>query len=268
VEEAVTEPPQLYGSPRIEIAWTLGPLLIVFLLFLVVIRIVVVVRGASAPPPGDLLVRVVAHQWWWRFDYPDLGVTTADELHVPLSTPQDPQTVYLRLESADVAHSFWVPRLAGKTDVIPGRVNTMSFQPTEAGVFHGQCAEYCGMEHAGMLIRVVVEPLADFRRWIAAQRRPAVEDPTQEAGRQLFFSLTCFNCHTIRGTLAEGTFGPDLTHLMSRQTLASGVILNDREHLTEWLKNPQAVKPGCYMPDLDLTDKEVETLVNYLETLR
>lgn len=266
-DDPAAEPPQLYGSRRIEIAWTVGPLLIVFVLFLVVIRTVTAV--APEPLPSNAVdVRVLAHQWWWQFDYPRLGVHTANELHVPVSTPENPLSVRLKLESADVVHSFWVPRLGGKTDVIPGRVNHMAFEPTEVGVYHGRCAEYCGMQHAGMLIRVVVESPEDFQRWVANQQLPAREDPRQEAGRTLFFSRTCFNCHTIRGTLAQGTVGPDLTHVMSRATLAAGVIPNDPEHLEAWLKDPQAIKPGCKMPRLNLSNSEVTSLAGYLETLQ
>jgi cytochrome c oxidase subunit 2 len=189
-------------------------------------------------------------------------------MHVPVSSPGDPQSVLLQLESADVVHSFWVAQLAGKTDLIPGRVNTMSFVPTKVGVYHGQCSEYCGMGHSMMLILVIVESPEEFQRWCVDQARPAVEDPSQAEGAHLFFSKTCFNCHQIRGTLAHGSVGPDLTHLMSRQTIGAGAAANNHNDLTAWVTNPQAIKPGCRMPDLKLSSRDVGKLVSYLETLR
>jgi len=261
------EAPQVYGSNRLELAWTVLPLLIVFVIFLVVTRTVVSMRSAP-PPSGTLLVRVIGHQWWWDFEYPGYHFPTANEMHVPVSTPQRPQAVLLQLESADVVHSFWVAQLAGKTDLIPGRVNTMSFVPAKVGVYHGQCSEYCGMGHSMMLILVIVEPQEDFQRWCAEQAKPAVQDPAQAQGAHLFFSKTCFNCHQIRGTLAAGNVGPDLTHLMSRQTIGAGAAANTPQNLTAWVSNPQAVKPGCHMPDLKLGPRDVRSLVSYLETLR
>ena len=261
------EAPQIYGSNRLELAWTILPLLIVFVIFLVVTRTVVSMRSEPSPS-GSLLVRVIGHQWWWTFDYPRYHFPTANEMHVPVSTGAEPQSVFLQLESADVVHSFWVPQLAGKTDLIPGRVNTMSFVPTKVGVYHGQCSAYCGMEHAMMLILVIVESPEDFQRWCADQAKPAVEDPAQAEGAHLFFSKTCFNCHQIRGTLAHGNVGPDLTHLMSRQTIGAGAAANTPDNLTAWVSNPQAIKPGCRMPDLKLKPRDVEAIVSYLETLR
>ncbi len=261
------EAPQIYGSNRLELAWTILPLLIVFVIFLVVTRTVVSMRS-EPPPSGTLLVRVIGHQWWWAFEYPRQHFTTANEMHVPVSKPADPRPVNLQLESADVVHSFWVPQLAGKTDLIPGRVNTMSFVPTKVGVYHGQCSEYCGMEHALMLILVIVESKEDFQRWCANQEKPAVEDPSQAEGADLFFSKTCANCHRIRGTFAHGGVGPDLTHLMSRQTIGAGAAANTPDNLTAWVRNPQAIKPGCRMPDLKLKPREVRSLASYLETLR
>ena len=161
-----------------------------------------------------------------------------------------------------------MPQLAGKTDLIPGRVNSMSFVPTKLGVYEGQCAEYCGTQHSLMLIRVIVESPQDFRRWCTQQAKPAVEDPSQAEGAALFFARTCYNCHQIRGTSAAGSVGPDLTHLMSRQTIGAGAAANDHKSLTAWVGNPQAVKPGCLMPDLKLTPHDLAALVSYLETLR
>ncbi len=265
--QANSEPPQLYGSAPIETAWTVGPILIVFVLALVIVRTVVEARQAD-PQTGAMTVRVIGHQWWWEYVYPDQSVVTANEMHVPVSSPNARRPIHLRLESADVIHSFWAPRLAGKTDMIPGHPNDMWFEATQPGVFHGQCAEYCGSQHANMLIRVVAESPAEFEQWLAAQRNPAVDTPAVAAGREVFFTRTCSNCHAIRGTSATGTVGPDLTHLMSRQTIAAAEIPNDRKNLAAWLADPGAMKPSCRMPDLKLSPAQIDSLVSYLETLR
>lgn len=267
-----SEPPQVYGSNPIEIAWTIAPIAVLFVLFLVVTRTELVVRAAPPPPrAGDnsLFVTVVGHQWWWeyRYDFFDgepLGFTTANELHVP-------DNVYLRLESADVCHSFWVPRLAGKTDLIPGRTNHTEFRATQPGLFVGQCAEYCGTQHAYMLLRVQVEPPAEFRKWLADQRRPANPPPAENdearAGEAVFLRQSCVNCHRIRGTPADGNFGPDLTHLMSRKTLAAGATDNTPEQLRAWIADPQKIKSGCLMPAFGLSENDIDLVVAYLRTL-
>ena len=264
-----TEPPQIYGSKPIELAWTVGPALTVFVLFLVVVRVVAEVRR-DGPPPGDALqVTVIGHQWWWeyvydRYDGQELGIRTANELHVPVGRP-----VYLTLESADVIHSFWVPHLAGKTDVISGHTNRMWFQAQNDGLFLGQCAEYCGTQHAGMLLRVIAEPSETFQGWLDGQKKPSLKPVTEKdkEGQAVFLSHGCMNCHTIRGTPAQGTFGPDLTHLKSRQTLASGLVSNDLNQLNAWVRDPQTIKPGCTMPNMQLNDSQVRLIAAYLNTL-
>ena len=260
------EPPQVYGSNPIEFAWTTVPVLIVLVLFLVTVRTIYTVQE-PARPPGALNVRVIAHQWWWEFRYPG-GIVTANELHVPLSDPKAPTPTFLDLESADVAHSFWVPRLAGKTDVIPNKKNSMWIDPHVAGTYLGQCAEYCGTEHGLMLLRVIVEPRADFDRWVLAQKEPPAMDASAVHGRQVFESTACVNCHTIRGTAADGRFGPDLTHLMARETIGAGVAMNSRDHLKIWVSDPNVMKPGVLMPAMNLGDKDLDDLVAYLATLR
>ena len=260
------EPPQVYGSNQIELAWTVIPIIIVFVLSLVTARTIAEVQNA-VPPPKALKVTVVGHQWWWEIRYPDLGIVTANELHVPVSDAAQPRPTFLKLESADVAHSFWVPQLAGKTDVIPNRDNSMWIDPMTPGTYLGNCAEYCGTQHARMLIRVIVHPTGDFENWVAAQKATVLDDAQVKAGRDVFFSTSCVNCHTINGTEAHGKFGPDLTHLMSRQTLGSGAVLNTPEKMRAWVRNPQNLKPGCYMPDMQLTDEEMDQLVRYLLTL-
>jgi len=261
------EPPQVYGSDRIELAWTVLPVLVVVVLSLVTARTIYAIQGA-AQPPGALEVTVVGHQWWWEIRYPALGITTANELHVPVATGADGAPTWIDLESADVAHSFWVPRLAGKTDLIPNRRNRMWIAPREPGLYVGQCAEFCGTQHAHMLLRVVAHPRADFDRWVAAERAPAAIDPAAAAGRRVFETTACINCHTVRGTVATGRFGPDLTHLASRQTLAAGAAALDAVSLRAWLEDPDRVKPGALMPAMQLDAADLDRLVEYLLTLR
>jgi cytochrome c oxidase subunit 2 len=275
------EPPQVYGSLPIEIAWTAAPALIVFLLILLVARTEYEVRVDPAHPPEGskpLYVTVVGHQWWWEYRYygkyyEDSNKAaplfiTANELHVPASDERVPRPVYLTLLSADVAHSYWVPRLAGKTDLIPGRTNQMWFQGNEPGLYFGQCAEYCGTQHANMLLRVYVDPLPQFEAWRANEKKEAVVDAAGAAGRKVFLAQACLNCHRIRGTRAKGTFGPDLTHLGARDTLAAGMVPNTRRELHRWLRDPQQTKPGCRMPAMKLSESQIDQLVNYLRTLR
>jgi cytochrome c oxidase subunit 2 len=260
------EPPQVYGSNQIEIAWTVIPILIVFVLTMSTARVTSAVQDLRAPADA-VKVTVVGHQWWWEFRYPQLGIVSANELHVPLSTKTQPKYTFLTLESADVAHSFWVPQLAGKTDVIPNRTNKMWINASEPGVYLGNCAEYCGTQHANMLIRVIVESQQDFEKWIAAQQPEALGAPAAP-GQAIFQSLSCINCHTVRGTPADGKFGPDLTHLMSRQTLASGMTGNNAANLRDWVKDPQRLKPGSLMPDMQLDDRQLDQVVAYLSSLK
>ncbi len=274
------EPPQVYGSKPIEIAWTAAPLLIVMIIVLVSARTLWDVSvDPPKPQPGDnsLFVTVIGRQWWWEYRYDQyngrpLGFITANELHIPASEAGKPRAVYLSLNSADVYHSFWVPRLAGKVAVIPGRTNPLWFQTTETGLFTGQCAEYCGTQHANMLIRVVVDPPQDFQRWLDNEAQDAVDDraPAVRDGKTVFLSQSCVNCHRVRGTTAKGSYAPDLTHLMSRQTLASGMITNDPEgkNLRDWIADPQKIKPGCLMPSFGLKRTQLESIVSYLRTLR
>lgn len=264
-DDGETEPPQLYGSQPIELAWTVAPLMIVLVLALVVIRSVIELRG-KPPLENAERVRVVGHQWWWEFEYPEHDFTTANELVIPVSDETESRPIHLQLESADVIHSFWVPRLAGKTDLVPGRTNEMWIEASQAGTFFGQCAEYCGTQHAKMLIRVSAVTPAEFEAWALSQRKAAVSD-TASVGRDRFMDLACANCHTIRGTFAAGKFGPDLTHLMSRETIAAGILPNDRQHLTRWIKDPNLDKSGCRMPDMRLSDTEVKNIVDYMMTL-
>ena len=261
------EPPQIYGSNQLEFAWTVIPIVTVFVLFLATARTIYDVQGA-VPPADALNATVVGHQWWWEIRYPDLGIVTANEMHVPVSEPNQRRPTFLKLESVDVAHSFWVPQLAGKTDVIPNRENRMWIEPTQPGTYVGNCAEYCGMQHAHMMLRVIVHNAEDFTKWVAEQKQPPADDPQARSGRELFLSTSCINCHTVRGTQAAGTFGPDLTHLMSRETLGAGTVPNTAEKLRDWVRDPQTIKEGCNMPDMQLTDTELNQIVAYLLTLK
>ena len=245
--DARREPPQVYGSTQIEIAWTVVPFLIVVVLFLVTARYIYAIERRAAPA-GALEVTVVGNQWWWEIRYPGLGIVTANELHVPVSDPASPTPTFLTLQSADVVHSFWVPQLAGKMDVIPNKTNRMWIDPRTPGTYVGQCAEFCGLQHTWMLLLVVVHPRDEFDRWVAAQRAPVREDPAVWAGSQLFLSLSCINCHTVRGTPANGVFGPDLTHLMSRRTIAAGAASNTPDTLRAWVDDPASIKPGPSCP--------------------
>lgn len=266
-EDAGREPAQIYGSGPIELAWTLVPAILVVVLFLATAHSIFALQK-EVPPPGWRKVEVIGHQWWWEFRYPEAGVTTANELHLPVSTQEERNPVFLALESADVIHSFWVPRLAGKQDAIPAKRNGLWLEPLEPGIYVGQCAEFCGTQHAGMLLRVIVHPPGEFERWLEAQRAPAVADPAVADGRALFESTACINCHRVAGTAADGTFGPDLTHLMSRSTIAAGVARNDRESLRRWVMDPDHFKPGALMPAMQLGEQELDRVVAYLATLR
>jgi cytochrome c oxidase subunit 2 len=262
-----TEPPQVYGSYEVELAWTIVPILIVVALFLATARVIASVQHPPKPP-GALDVVVVGHQYWWEYRYPGFDVVTANELHVPVSDPAHPTPTFLTLLSADTDHSFWVPRLAGKTDLIPNHPNSMWIDPHETGLYLGQCAQYCGTQHAKMLLRVYVDSHEDFDRWIEAQRRPAEATDAAARGRQIFESTACVNCHAVRGTPAAGRFGPDLTHFMSRETLASGAAPNTPENLRLWIRDPDALKPGSRMPAMQLGDDDVNAVAAYLESLR
>jgi cytochrome c oxidase subunit II len=261
------EPPQVYGSNQVELAWTVIPILIVVALFMATARVIADIQKAY-PSANSTEVVAIGHQFWWEYRYPGLGVVTANELHVPVSDPDHPTPTFIKLLSADTDHSFWVPRLAGKTDLIPNHPNRMWIDPHETGLYLGQCAQYCGTQHAKMLLRVYVQSRNEFERWIREQRRPAVTSDTVSQGRQIFETTACINCHAIAGTVANGRFGPDLTHLMSRDTIAAGAAINTPENLRLWIRNPNAIKPGSLMPAMELNDQELDALAAYLETLR
>jgi len=305
-----TEPPQVFGSTQIELSWTIIPVLIIVVLFLTTARVLFDLQDAPEPKTA-LDVTVVGHQFWWEFRYPQYNVVTANELHVPVSSSAAPRPTYMKLTSADVIHSFWVPMLAGKTDLLPNRVNEMWMDPQKPGVYEGQCAQFCGAQHAKMLLRVYVDTPEQFKQWIANQQRTQPElnlrEPSAEsapgagnaalvqvaanrtppnsgstrgmgddepleisprAGQYVFEHQACISCHTVAGTIATGRYGPDLTHMMSRDTIAAGAAPNTKDELLKWVTDPNQIKPGSLMPAMHLSDRQNEQITAYLMTLK
>jgi cytochrome c oxidase subunit 2 len=258
----VEEPQPFFGNRKLEIIWTVGPILIIIWLF------VLTARGMrqSDPPANqkpDLIV--TGHQWWWEVRYPQTGVVTANEIHIPVG-----RKWLVRLESADVIHDFWVPALARKMQMIPGQTNHIWLEADAPGTYDGTCAEYCGAGHSWMRISVIAESPAVFDAWLHEQENPAAIPATDSAqtGLKTFQTMTCINCHSIRGVSVAANAAPDLTHLADRTILGAGVLSNTETNLFRWLKNPQDFKPGCLMPNLKLTDAQVGALTSYLETLK
>jgi cytochrome c oxidase subunit II len=262
-----SEPAQIYGSTQVELAWTVIPVLIVTVLFLTTARVIANVQNAVRPSSA-IEVTVIGHQYWWEYRYPNLGVVTTNELHVPVSDPARPTPTFLTLLSADTDHSFWVPRLAGKTDLIPNHPNHMWIDPHETGIYLGQCSQYCGVQHAKMLLRVYVQSRDEFDRWIKEQAQPATTSEAASNGRRIFEATACVDCHVVAGSVAKGRFGPDLTHLMSRDTIASGAAPNTPENLRRWIRDPNLMKPGCLMPAMGLSDSDLSAVTAYMESLR
>lgn len=240
---------------------------IVVLVALFIVSNLYVLQKTDAPARGatKLSVTVIGHQWWWEVRYADAGVVTANEIHIPARTP-----VEVVGTSADVIHSFWVPELNRKIDLIPGRRNRVELYAEHPGRFRGQCAEFCGLQHAHMAFEVVAEPAAGYERWLAAEAEPAspASGAAAREGEQLFMENACASCHTVAGTTAAGTIGPDLTHLASRRTLAADTVPNDPAELRRWISHPQDVKPGNRMPGLQLSDSQFDAIAAYLEGLR
>jgi cytochrome c oxidase subunit II len=261
-------PAQIFGSDRAEIVWTVFPVLIVLFLAIMSAKLILSATATAAAEvagPGDADLIVVGHQWWWEVRYPKSGVVTANEIHIPIG-----RKFLVRVDSADVIHSFWVPQLAPKMDMVPGQHNFVFLQADESGVYDGACSEYCGDQHAWMRFIVVAESPDDFNTWLSHQE-PAAHAPVEAtalAGRSLFFTQTCINCHAIGGTSAVANAAPDLTHLATRRQLAAGVITNTPENLALWLRNPQDFKPGCKMPNFNFNDDQVSQLTAYLEGLQ
>jgi cytochrome c oxidase subunit 2 len=256
------DPVQIEGNTRLELFWTVVPALI---LFCVAIPTLATIFKLAKEPKNALAVTVVGHQFWWEYQYNDFGIVTANELHIPAGQP-----VEISLKSADVIHSFWVPKLAGKTDVVPGRTNHMSIEADRPGTYLGQCTEFCGLSHANMRNRAIAHTEDDFNAWVNEQRAAPATPPDgspEAEGATLFNSKGCGGCHTVEG-FAQGSAGPNLTHLFSRETFAGSLFALNDENLRKWLANPPKEKPGSQMPDLNLSPEEITSLIAYLKTLQ
>jgi cytochrome c oxidase subunit 2 len=282
---------QVHGNTRLEILWTIIPVVILAVIAVPTLRTIFDLRGEPDPSENALEVNVIGHQWWWEFEYPEYGIETATELHIPEDRP-----VYLSLISADVIHSFWVPQLNGKRDAVPGRVNHLTLVADAPGIFLGQCAEFCGLAHADMRHRVVAHTAADFDAWVAEQQEVAVvpEEGLAADGWRIF-EIVCSACHNVKGTSAQvtrtftsedggvtrgfaGALAPDLTHFASRATFGGGTFQNTEEHLRAWLADPSDLKPMTPelndpaagrilgMPNFGLDGDEIDALIALLGT--
>lgn len=255
------EPNQIFGNHKLEITWTAIPFAIILFIFGLTAR----VMSSSDPDPSrpaDIIV--VGHQWWWEARYSADGVHAANEIHIPTG-----KAMLLDIESADVLHDFWVPQLARKIHAVPGHPNYIWIESDQPGTFMGECAEYCGTQHAWMRFLVIAQAPADFQAWSQEQLQAVTANAgTANHTRDIFQQYSCLNCHSINGISTNGTAGPDLTHLGGRQTLGGGVIDNTRDNLVRWLENPQAVKPGCLMPNFNLTQQQAAHLADFFEAIK
>ena len=255
-------PVQIHGNTRLEITWTILPALTLAFVGFFTVKTVFEVNKI---PKNAMAITVTGHRWWWEYEYPGLGIKTANELHIPVGEP-----VNVSLTSFDVIHNFWPPALAGKVYAVPGRHNHMLIQADHPDTYYGQCAEYCGLSHANMRLRVIAQTPADFQAWVQQQQSAAAvpaDGSDAAAGRTLFQQKGCAGCHTINGFTA-GTVGPNLTHLQSRSVFAGAIFDMNPNNLRTWLRNPPAAKPGSVMPNLKLSEDEMTKLIAYLETLK
>ncbi len=252
---------QFHGNTRLEVILTVIPSLI--LAGLAVPTVKTILDLSKDVPPGSLQIDVTARQFWWEYEYQDEGIVTANEMHIPVG-----EHVQIVLHGEDVIHAFWVPRLAGKQDTVPGRINTLQIQADKPGRYMGQCTEFCGLSHANMRLIVFAHPRDEYDAWVAEQQREAAEPTGSDAreGQEIFLN-TCAVCHAVAGTDAQGRQGPDLTHFMSRSTFAGAMFENNTENLSAWIRNPPEMKPGAKMPDYGLSEDEVRALVAYLQSL-
>jgi cytochrome c oxidase subunit II len=260
-------PEQYHGNTKLEVTWTIIPALILVVVFFFTIRTMGQV-GPTNPPSQGLPIKVIGHQWWWEVQYNDGKVKYATDIHIPAG-----QVVNIELTSDNVIHSFWVPSLMGKTDVVPGHSNTTWLYSNSLGKYDGQCAEFCGAQHANMLFNVIVEPQAQFDAWLKNVSAPAAEPEANSLAAQgkaefLKPQNLCIGCHAIDGTAAVGVTGPNLTHVASRTCFAGCLLDWNHENLVRWLSNPQAVKPGTIMKIPQLTPEQIDALTAYLETLK
>jgi cytochrome c oxidase subunit 2 len=256
------DPKPGYGRIKLEIGWTVAPLVLLIVIFVFTFR---TARAVDPPAPANPDLVIVAHQWWWEVRYPQAGFTTANEIHIPVG-----KDLAFRIESADVIHDFWVPQLARKMDAIPGHPSNIWINADQVGTYLGACSEFCGAEHGWMRFRVIVSSQADYDTWQKHQATPAAEPSTglPAQGFKLFKEATCIRCHAVKGTDAKGDVGPDLTHVASRERIAAELLTNTPDNLSRWLINPQALKPDCHMPNEQFSRDEVNAVVAYLEELQ
>ncbi|HET6493766.1 MAG TPA: cytochrome c oxidase subunit II [Thermoleophilia bacterium] len=256
-----SEASQTKGNLKIEIVWTAIPAVIVTVLFLLTVY---TTRQIEMPDPGAQFT-AVGRQWWWDFQFKELGFKAPNEVYVA-----EGRTTSIDVESADVIHSFWVPQMGGKVDMIPGHVNHIHFVPLTEGTYLGECSEFCGAQHGRMRFLFVVVPPKEYATWVKRQQRPAAQPTGTDAiaGQQVIASVGCGSCHSIRGTSLKGTFGPDLTHFGSRGGIAAYTLRNTPENLLRWIQDPQEVKPECNMPNVPLPPQQQKELVAYLEELK
>lgn len=267
------EPKQITGNTKLEIGWTIGPAIILVGLFIPTVLAFGAADPAKPANPQPEIV-VVGHQWWWEYRYPSVGITTANELHIPVG-----RRVLVRFESADVQHDFWVPQLGRKIDMYPDKPNWLWLQADRPDTYLGNCSEYCGGQHAWMLLRVIAQPENEYNAWISSHSQapppPAAAtnvstttagqvSGNRERGRQIFLNNTCVNCHAIAGTTATAAVGPNLTYLGSRSVLGAGIIQNNPENLGKWIQNAQSIKPGVLMPAYRFSNEDLRDLVAYL----
>lgn len=244
-------------------------LTVVILLGLLVASVITGRALSTIPASNAMNVEITGHQWWWEVEYPDFPpyqrVRTANEIHIPVGRP-----VRIKVTSQDVIHSFWAPNLHGKIDLIPGHLNVTWLQADRPGDYRGQCAEFCGFQHAHMAFHVIAESPAEFNAWLDRQRQTAAmpQSPDERKGQEVFLSTACIVCHAIRGTDAHGAIAPDLTHVASRRMIAAGTLPNDRDHLSQWILDSQRIKPGNRMPPMKLQSEQLEPLLSYLQILK
>ena len=262
--------PDLGGENRLTLGVAIGVTLTAVTLFVVLGATMATQRSIlSLGAESALTINVTGHQFWWEIEYddsvPERRVQTANEIHIPLNRP-----VVLKVTSRDVIHSFWAPNLHGKRDLVPGYLTAIWLQADRPAVYRGQCAEFCGKQHAHMAFEIIAQPEADFEQWLDGQRAPSVPPTTAEmmTGRDVFMRSQCVLCHSIRGTSAQGRVGPNLTHVASRERIAAATLPNTFDHLWDWVRDPQGIKPGSQMPPTPLTDDERSALVTYLGSLK
>ena len=259
------------SEARKRLVITSGAIISILILFAFLIESFFVGRALTAElnHKDGVVIQLTGHQWWWEVRYQNVDAqnifTTANEIHIPVGTP-----VTLDLKSTDVIHSFWVPNLSGKKDLIPGKISRVWLQADRPGLYRGQCAEYCGHQHAHMAFWVIAESPEEFQRWMASQVASSIQPntDTQKRGQQVFLSSACVMCHAINGTPAGSNIGPNLTHIGSQKTIAAGTLQNTRDNLSAWITNSQNIKPGNHMPPNNLSSDDLQALIDYLQSLK